>query len=57
MTHYDITIKNWVMQLEKGWKKVKKTLSITRVEISHKDNIFEDSYIIDKWHEVQILYP
>ena len=57
VTHYGTTVKNRVAQLEKGWKKAKETLGVTGAGLTHKDDIYEGSYIMDKWHEVRILCP
>lgn len=48
MTHYSTMVKNWVMQLEKGWKKAKKTLGLIEAKLFYENDVYEDSYIITK---------
>lgn len=47
--HYNIMVKNQVAQLKKGWKWAKKTLGITGVKLLHKNDIYENRYIIDNY--------
>ena len=42
--------------LNKVKKRQKKILVVIGTGLSHKDNIYKSSYIINKWYEVQILY-
>lgn len=57
VTHYGSTVKNQVARLEKRWKKAKETLGVTGAGLPHEDDIYEGSYIMDKWHEVRVLCP